>query len=36
LLEKHQERIQLIDKIEKEQATSREQLNDYLEMLKRI
>lgn len=36
LLEKHQERIQLINKIEKEQSTTREQLNDYLEMLKRI
>lgn len=36
LLKKHQERIQLIDRIEQEQSTSREQLNDYLEMLKKI
>lgn len=36
LLKKHQERMKLIDRIEQEQATSREQLNDYLEMLKKI
>lgn len=36
LLYKHQQRLDLIDRIEQEQQTSREQLNDYLEMLKKI
>ena len=36
LLHKHQQRLDLIDRIEQEQQTSREQLNDYLEMLKKI
>lgn len=36
LLQRHQERVKLIRQIEQEQDTSREQLNDYLEMLKRI
>lgn len=36
LLEKHRQRLDLIDKIEKEQSVSRDELNDYLEMLKRI
>lgn len=36
LLRKHQKRIQLIEEIEAEQNTSRDQLNDYLEMLKKI
>ena len=36
LLHKHQQRSDLIDRIEQEQQTSREQLNDYLEMLKKI
>ena len=36
LLEKHRQRLYLIDKIEKEQRVSRDELNDYLEMLKRI
>ena len=36
LLEKHVQRTDLIAKIETQQGTSREQLNDYLEMLKKI
>lgn len=36
LLDKHLQRIALIQKIEEEQATTREELNDYLEMLKKI
>ena len=36
LLEKHVQRMDLIKRIEDEQNTSREQLDDYLEMLKRI
>ncbi|MFR7590832.1 MAG: YlxM family DNA-binding protein [Longibaculum sp.] len=36
LLEKHLQRIDLIQRIEQEQDTSREELNDYLEMLKKI
>lgn len=36
LLQKHQERLKLIQQIEQEQSSSKEQLNDYLEMLKRI
>ena len=36
LLQKHQERIRLINQIEKEQSKSNSQLNDYLEMLKKI
>ena len=36
LLEKHIQRMDLIQRIEAEQATSREELNDYLEMLKKI
>ena len=36
LLEKHLKRMDLIDRIEQEQNTSRNQLNDYLEMLKKI
>lgn len=36
LLKKHEERLKLIERIEQEQAISREGLNDYLEMLKKI
>jgi predicted DNA-binding protein YlxM (UPF0122 family) len=36
LLEKHIQRMDLIQRIETEQATSNDQLNDYLEMLKNI
>lgn len=36
LLEKHMQRIDLIQRIEEEQAVSRDELNDYLEMLKEI
>ena len=36
LLEKHIQRMDLIQRIEAEQETSREELNDYLEMLKKI
>lgn len=36
LLEKHLQRMDLIWRIEQEQALSREPLNDYLEMLKKI
>ncbi|WP_028042367.1 YlxM family DNA-binding protein [Candidatus Stoquefichus massiliensis] len=36
LLEKHMQRLDLISRIESEQATTNEQLNDYLEMLKNI
>lgn len=36
LLQKHEKRMKLIQQIEQEQGTSREQLNDYLEMLKKI
>ena len=36
LLEKHVQRMDLIKRIEDEQNTSREQLDDYLEMLQRI
>lgn len=36
LLDKHKKRMDLIQRIEKEQMTSSEQLIDYLEMLKKI
>ncbi len=36
LLEKHIQRMDLIQRIETEQANSNDQLNDYLEMLKNI
>lgn len=36
LLEKHIQRVDLIERIEKEQAKKNEKLNDYLEMLKKI
>lgn len=36
LLEKHVQRMDLIQRIEEEQAVSRDELNDYLEMLKKI
>lgn len=36
LLKKHEERLALIARIEEEQAISRDGLNDYLEMLKKI
>lgn len=36
LLYKHQQRLQLIQRIEDEQTVSRESLNDYLDMLKEI
>lgn len=36
LLEKHIQRMDLIHRIEKEQAKKNEKLNDYLEMLKKI
>lgn len=36
LIKKHEERMALIEKIEDEQKITREGLNDYLEMLKRI
>ncbi len=35
-LEKHQKRMDLIQRIEEEQMTSRETLNNYLDMLKEI
>lgn len=36
LLEKHIQRMSLIEKIEEEQGISRAEMNDYLEMLKKI
>ena len=33
---KHEERLKLIERIEQEQAITRDGLNDYLEMLKKI
>lgn len=36
LLEKHQQRLDLIQRIEDVQKESHDELNDYLEMLKRI
>lgn len=36
LLEKHVQRMDLIQRIEEEQAVSRDELNDYLEMLRKI
>lgn len=36
LLEKHIQRMSLIEKIEEEQSISRAEMNDYLEMLKKI
>lgn len=36
LLKKHEERLALIEKIEQEQSITRNGLNDYLEMLKKI
>ena len=36
LLEKHVQRMNLIQRIQDEQNTSQEQINDYLEMLRRI
>lgn len=36
LLEKHIQRIELIDKIEQEQAIDKSEMNDYLDMLKNI
>lgn len=36
LLEKHVQRMELIQRIEEEQAVSRDELNDYLEMLRKI
>lgn len=36
LLEKHRQRLELIGKIEKEQNISHNDLDDYLEMLKKI
>jgi len=36
LLEKHQQRIDLIKRIEEQQNISRNEINDYLQMLKRI
>lgn len=36
LLEKHLKRTKLIDKIEKEQSKTNDELHDYLDMLKKI
>lgn len=36
LLEKHKQRLDLIGRIEEEQKNTNQQLNDYLEMLKKI
>ena len=36
LLEKHKERMALIDKIEQESTKDRDEIEEYLEMLRRI